>query len=35
MSESRQLVNRRMVRELGARLRYRRVEDALAAWTAG
>jgi hypothetical protein len=35
MSESRQLVNRRLVRELGARLRYRRVEDALAAWTAG
>jgi nucleoside-diphosphate-sugar epimerase len=35
MSESRQLVNRRMVSELGARLRYRRVEDALAAWTAG
>jgi nucleoside-diphosphate-sugar epimerase len=35
MSESRQLVNRRMVRELGARLRYRRVEDALAEWAAG
>jgi len=35
MSESRRLVNRRMARELGARLRYRRVEDALAAWTAG
>jgi len=33
MSESRQLVNRRIVRELGARLRYRRVEDALAEWT--
>jgi nucleoside-diphosphate-sugar epimerase len=35
MSESRQLGNERIKRELRARLRYRRVEDALAAWTGG